>query len=791
MNTKEEEFKKRLLATFMIEAGEHLKAISSGLVELEGEDNPDHRMQLTEVIFREAHSLKGASRAVNMRNIETICNTLENIFGRWKQEKSVSSSDVFGKIHTIIDFISKNLSARETDGIIFEDHIAEILDQLNSPEQGQNKGVENQPDHSVQVTEKIVSQTPGSGKPEKKQMQPVREKTVQPAEKEHQVVQERQTQAETVRISRLKLDSLMMQTEEMLSVKLKFFQRFTDLQDTRSIVDQLDKEFTKMMRGNRNILNFKVNEEGRLHQKQDKQISRQLEACEKSQKSIRLLEDKLGELIISAEQDQRLTGRMVDNLLVEMREVLMLPVSSIIESFPGHVRDLSREQGKNAELVIRGAENEVDRRILEEIKDPLMHLVRNCVDHGIEKPEERIENNKPSSGIITIDVSQLPGNKVEIVISDDGAGIDLTSVKKAALKEGLVSEKEDITDQEAEAFIFHSGITTSPMITDISGRGLGLAIVREKVDSLGGTLTVKSGRHKGTAFTIQIPLTLATYRGIFVQVSGELFVIPTANVERILRISRNEIKTVENRQTISLNVSTVSYVNLGDILELRRKNNNSSDLPGRAGNQDTLHVLILGTGDNRIAFGAEKILNEQEILVKHLSSPLSRVRNIGGVTVLGSGRVVPILNVSDLLRSAVSGTAPVEKTAGAEKEKAKQRSVMVAEDSITSRMLLKDILESAGYLVKTAVDGAEALSFLREGDFDLLVSDIDMPRMNGFELTEKVRSEKILKELPVVLVTSLKTREDREHGMEVGANAYIEKSSFTPGRLLDAIGRLV
>jgi len=759
MNKKEEEFKKRLLATFMIEAGEHLKAISSGLVELEGEDNPDHRMQLTEMIFREAHSLKGASRAVNMRNIETICNTLENVFGRWKQEKSVSSSDVFGKIHTVIDFISKNLSAQETDGIILEDHIAEILDQLTLHEQ--------------------------------EQMQPVRAKTTQPVEKEHQIVQERQTQAETVRISRLKLDSLMMQTEEMLSVKLKFFQRFTDLQDTRSIVDQLDKEFTKMMRGNRNILNFKVNKEGRLHQKQDKQISRQLEACEKSQKSIRLLEDKLGELIISAEQDQRLTGRMVDNLLVEMREVLMFPVSSIIESFPGHVRDLSREQGKNVELVIRGAENEVDRRILEEIKDPLMHLVRNCIDHGIEKPEERIENNKSSSGIITIDVSQLPGNKVEIIISDDGAGIDLTNVKKAAIKEGLVSEKEDITDQEAEAFIFHSGITTSPMITDISGRGLGLAIVREKVDSLGGILTVKSERHKGTVFTILIPLTLATYRGIFVQVSGELFVIPTANVERILRISRNEIKTVENRQTISLNGSTVSYVNLGDILELRRKNNNSSDLPGGEGNQDTLHVLISGTGDNRIAFGAEGILNEQEILVKHLSSPLSRVRNIGGVTVLGSGRVVPILNVSDLLKSAVSGIVPVEKTAGAEKEKAKQRSVMVAEDSITSRMLLKDILESAGYLVKTAVDGAEALSFLREGGYDLLVSDIDMPRMNGFELTEKVRSDKTLKELPVVLVTALKTREDREHGMEVGANAYIEKSSFTPQNLLDAIGRLV
>jgi two-component system chemotaxis sensor kinase CheA len=759
MTPKEEEFKKRLLATFMIEAGEHTRAISSGLMELEGEDNADHRMQLTEMIFREAHSLKGASRAVNMRNIETICNTIESIFSRWKQEKSVPSSDAFNKIHTLIDYISKSLSAPGTDEAIPENHIAEIIDQLNSPEQ--------------------------------KQMQAVRAETDPPVKKQHQVVPERQTQAETVRISRIKLDSLMMQTEEMLSVKLKLFQHFSDLQVTRSILDQLDKEFTKLMQENRNILNFIMIKEDSLHRKRDKQISRQLEAYEKYQKSIKLLEDKIGELITSAEQDQRLAGRMVDNLLSEMREVVMFPVSSILELFPKHVRDLSREQGKNAELVIRGAENEVDRRILEEIKDPLMHLVRNCIDHGIEKPEERIENNKPPTGIITIDVSQLPGNKVEIIISDDGAGIDVARLKKAAIKEGLISEKEDITDQEAETFIYHSGITTSPMITDISGRGLGLAIVREKVDSLGGSVKVKSGPHKGTTFTIQIPLTLATYRGIFIQVEGESFVIPTANVERILGISRKEIKMVENRQTISHSGSTVSYVNLGDILELKRRNNNSSGTPGRGGDQEILHVLILGTGANRIAFGVEKILNEQEILVKHLSSPLVRVRNIGGVTVLGSGRVVPILNVSDLMKSAVSGTLPVERIARADKEKAKQRSIMVAEDSITSRMLLKDILESAGYIVKTAVDGAEALAFLREGGYDLLVSDIEMPRMNGFELTEKIRSEITLKELPVVLVTALKTREDREHGMEAGANAYIEKGSFKPEHLLEAINKLI
>jgi two-component system chemotaxis sensor kinase CheA len=791
MDKKEEEFKKRLLATFKIEAGEHLKAISSGLLELEEADNPDHRMQLTEMIFREAHSLKGASRAVNLRDIETICNTLESIFGIWKQEKKVPSSDIFDKVHKIIDFMSEVLPAPETNEAILENHIAEIIDQLTAPEQELNKGDEKQPDHSVQEAEKIISQTPVSEQPEKEQIQPVLIKATRVVEKEHRSVQERQTPAETVRISRMKLDSMMMQTEEMLSVKLKLYQRFTDLHDIGSILSQFNKEFIKLIQESRNVMQFQMKEDSDPDQEKLKQFSRQLETSEKSQKLIRLMEDKLSDLIKSTGEDQKLAGRMIDNLLVEMRNILMLPISSILELFPKLVRDLSRDQGKNVELVIKGAENEVDRRILEEIKDPLIHLARNCIDHGIEKPEERIENNKPATGTINISVSQLPGNKFEIIISDDGEGIDFLKVKEAAVKEGIISEKEDITDQEAESLIYHSGITTSPMITDLSGRGLGLAIVREKVDSLGGIVTMKTERYKGTTFSIQIPLTLATYRGIFVQVSGELFVIPTANVERILRIYPNEIKMVENKQTISMNGSTLSYVNLGDILELRRKNNSIAELPGKESKQDTLHVLISGTGDNRIAFGVDKILNEQEILVKHLSSPLSRVRNIGGVTVLGSGKVVPILNVSDMLKSAVSGAVSVEKTAGAEKEEVKQRSVMVAEDSITSRMLLKDILESAGFLVKTAVDGAEALSFLREGGYDLLVSDIDMPRMNGFELTEKIRSDKALKELPVVLVTALKTREDRERGMEVGANAYIEKSSFTPQNLLNAINKLI
>ena len=775
MDKKEEEFKKRLLATFKIEAGEHLKAISSGLLELEKIKNIKDQVKVVEIIFRETHSMKGASRAVNLRDIETVCNSLENIFGRWKQKKIKPPPKFFDRLHNVIDFMTEVLSAPEIDEVKIRDNVPKVIDQLTDLELEQNGG------------EKKTT-TPQTPKMEQTEIE-----KPEIIEKEPRLIQEKQVTAETVRISKAKLDSLLMQTEEMLSVKLRLIQHSADLQDIRSILSQLKKVFAKLLQENRNILQSKKNRTNN-HGSELSQFSKQLEASGKNYDIVKLMENKLSELTKLTEQDQRSVGRMVDNLLVEMREVQMLPFSSLMEIFPKLIRDLTREQGKEAELVIEGAENEIDRRILEEMKDPLIHLVRNSIDHGIEKPEERVKNKKPPSGKIVISVSHLPGNKVEILISDDGAGIDLSKVKDAAIKEGIISEKEreEITDREAEALIYFSGITTSPIITDISGRGLGLAILREKVDSLRGTVSMKSELHKGTSFYVHLPLTQATFRGIFVQVSEETFAIPTANVERTLRVKRNEIKMVENKQTISLNGSTISYVHLNDILELKQKVKGKSDMPGREEKSDTIQVLILGTGDNRIAFGADEILKEQEVLVKYLGNLLTRVRNIGGATVLGSGKVVPILNAPDLLKSAVKETAFIERAGEAEREEeARQKSVLIAEDSITARMLLRDILESAGFLVKTAVDGAEALSFLREGAFDILVSDVDMPRMNGFELTKKVRADKKLGELPVVLVTALKSREDREHGMDVGANAYIEKGSFSPENLLSVIDKLV
>jgi two-component system chemotaxis sensor kinase CheA len=321
------------------------------------------------------------------------------------------------------------------------------------------------------------------------------------------------------------------------------------------------------------------------------------------------------------------------------------------------------------------------------------------------------------------------------------------------------------------------------MITQVSGRGLGLAIVREKAEKLGGRVAIESRRGYGTTIRTTLPLTLATFRGVLIEAAQRLFIIPTAQVERATRFRPQEIQTVEGRRTLALNGRAVALVYLAEVLQLP-SGRQKADRP------EATPVLILGAGEQRIAFAVDAVLDEREVLVKRLARPLSRVRNIAGATVLGSGQVAPILNVPDLLKSARIMGAALHTPAPSQPSAATAKRILVAEDSITSRVLLKGILESAGYVVKTAVDGIEAYTALRAESFDLLVSDVEMPRMNGFDLTAKVRSVGTLAELPVVLVTALESREDRERGIDVGANAYLVKSSLDQSNLLEAVRRL-
>ncbi|MGR9012270.1 MAG: hybrid sensor histidine kinase/response regulator [Gammaproteobacteria bacterium] len=725
MSENESDFLKRLLVTFRIEAREHVDALFSGIGELEKMPDKISQAELIETVFREAHSLKGAARSVNMMQIEALCQSLESTFSNMKSKEISLTSELFDSLHLAMNKLSGLLEPEP-----------------QSPEALMRK-------ENTRVDTRTAQIRPS-----------------------HLIAEQKMAVAGTVRISTEKLDSIFLQSEEMLAVKLLARQRQQELQTVQSMVAAWSKDW-----------NEKMARYPGLYSAPEKQ-RQWLELVEQNTTFIKALNDQLAVMGKAADQDQRMLGRMVDDLLEDMKNALMLPFSTLMEIFPRVVRDLAKNSGKDIDLNIRGGKIEADRRILEEIKDPLIHLLRNCVDHGIEMPEERTSRDKPLRGKIDIAIFTRRGNRIEIDISDDGGGIDAAKVKASADRLGILKQDEpsETNDDANVELIYQSGVSTSPIITEISGRGIGLAIVRETVERLGGCITVETHAGVGTTFRIELPLTLASYRGIAVRVATQTFVVQTSSLERSVRIRQQDIQTPANRETIRLGDETLSLAWLGDVLGIPNE---------VAGDAEFHQVVVLAAGGKRIAFVVDEVLGEREVLVKRLGRQLSRVRNISAATILGSGKAVPILNVIDLLKSAQqaahTGTRRVRKG----ETKVTAQAVLVVEDSITARSLLKGILEVAGYKVITAVDGIDGLTKLRSGEFDIVVSDVDMPRMNGFDLTMKIRNDKKLADLPVVLVTALDSREDRERGIDVGANAYIVKRSFEQSNLLEVIRKFI
>ncbi|MCC5015200.1 MULTISPECIES: hybrid sensor histidine kinase/response regulator [unclassified Legionella] len=768
MENANQEFRERLLQTFREEAEEHIKNISSGLIELEKEQSSNKKGEIVETIYRAAHSLKGAARAVDLTDIESLCHTVENVFSALKHNQLIISSALLDALHEIVNTIS-HILAKENSDIGKELYpVATLITQL---EDLIKKGSIPKVPTELETPLKRKKNNP-STPPTHHETPP----TVKPAV------------ANTVRIAKIKLDTLLLEVEELLAIKLATSQRTIDIREAVLVLAKLIKAQAKLKLIQKSLSNSVEKPDKHPHSPiEEPQLKRLLEFVSWEIDFVKSFNCQMTKLLKSAEQDEHLLNVKVSSLLEDMKKVVMQPIFTTLQILPKLVRDLAKEQGKNVELIIQGADTEIDRRIIEEMFDPLIHLVRNCIDHGIEKPDGRDRANKPAKGTITLSTKEHAGGHIEILVSDDGAGIDLKQIYAKAQQLGLINPRENQSPKKEDIIplIFQSGLTTSPMITDLSGRGLGLAIVWEKTEKLGGLVTVDTHKGKGTTFRIILPLTLTTFRGVYVRVLNRQFLLPSAQIIQCLRIPKMSIKSIENRPVVVWQKETLAFITLANTLGLAQSASNDS--PG-----EYQLILILEASGKRIAFGVDEILSEEDVLVKNLNKQAAHIRNIAGATLRNNGQVVPILNVADLLRTAcilLASPKPVQEyKATAEPVK---KSILVVEDSITSRTLLKGILESAGYQVSTAVDGLEAYTLLRTKAFDLVMSDVDMPKMNGFELTEKIRADKVYAQLPIVLVTALGSQEDRERGIESGANAYMAKSSFDQSNLLEIVRRLL
>ncbi len=765
MGSKEDDFQTKLLATYQVEANEHLQAISAGVIALEHEISAEQAREVIETIFREAHSLKGAARSVNQTKTQQICQGLEDVLSALKGGSLAPSSHLFDTLHATLDLIEIALSQDPT-----HDAIHRVLANLaaclksNTPQQ-----IDDSKKASQQENKEQEEPTPAlAPKIPLEAALPKVDKLIQD---------------QTIRTSLSKLDRLFQEAEEMLMVKLISHQTSIELKQLLAKYNTRQKEFEKLLTMATLLKNF-PNASQRSPQ-EHKLIQNILNILTAQQDSIASFSESLSHLTKTSQQNSHFINALIDSLLEDAKKVLMQPISTLFDGLPRMTRDIAKELGKEVQIESCGGDIEVDKRILEEIKDPLIHIVRNAIDHGIESPDERISKGKSACGTIRIVAVETGGGNVDISISDDGKGFDIAKIRAAAQSQRILPDEElaSLNDQEAIKLAFHSGISTSAKITELSGRGLGLGIVSEKTEKLSGQVLVESTPDQGTTFHLILPLTLATYRGILLTAEGRDFILPTHHVLRVIRIKQDDIKKVENMESITVNGHLTSFVRLSDILNLSAQETQPEN------QRKTFLAVLVRSEEKVIAFGADAIHRECEVLVKSLGKQCIRVKNVLAATILESGMVVPILNPVDLVRSAVAGKVTSPKRVQSNQND--KKNILITEDSITTRLMLAKILETAGYNDKTATDGQEAKELMRTEAIDLLLTDVEMPHMNGFELTEKVRETPSLAHLPIIICTSRGSQEDRERGIDLGADAYLDKSSFSQSTLLNTAKRLL
>uniref|UniRef100_UPI00261459C0 hybrid sensor histidine kinase/response regulator n=1 Tax=Hydrogenimonas sp. TaxID=2231112 RepID=UPI00261459C0 len=473
------------------------------------------------------------------------------------------------------------------------------------------------------------------------------------------------------------------------------------------------------------------------------------------------------------------------DLQIAVMKTRMLPIGKVFNKFPRMVRDLSRELHKEIELVISGEETELDKSIVEEIGDPLVHIIRNSCDHGIESPEERVAKGKPAKGTVQLKAYN-EGNHIIIEIVDDGKGLDPDMLKMKAMEKGLISEKEADQMSEKEAFmlIFKPGFSTAAKVTNVSGRGVGMDVVKSNIEKLNGIIEIDSESGKGTILKLKIPLTLAIIQSLLVSVQEEYYAVPLASVLETVRITPDEIQSVEGRSVLRLRDEVLPLVHLADIFDVERVFSMG----------EHAYVVIIGLAESKLGLIVDSLVGQEEIVIKSLGEYLKGIEGIAGATIRGDGRVTLIVDVGALMDMAKSVKSSMQNLESQdvtkEKSSPEDYNILIVDDSKTDRTIMRKALEPLGISITEATNGIEALNIMKEGSrsFDAALVDIEMPRMDGYTLASEIRKFNKFKHVPLIAVTSRTSRSDRLRGVEVGMTEYITKP-YTPEYLMNVVAR--
>ncbi|MBY0522031.1 MAG: response regulator [Gemmataceae bacterium] len=744
---------KRLMATFIEELDEHVRDLNRVLLEHEksGDAGRDERLR---ALFRTAHSLKGAARSVNLEVIETACHQMEDVLAAARDRRQDLDAGRFALLFAAADALEEAAMRLREEHDLHGSRLEGLLPRLEEAADQATQAAAPRPDPvsrerarpefsetastSVSISEPVniktrVVDAPGSPVPE------LPAKRAEPAQ---------------VRVAADKLDTLLARTGELLVGRRRLQSRTQELVALRDAVGRWRAEWRRPTRtGQASVSNRLVEEFTRL-------------------------ERDLERLAVGLQADTRQLEQAAGALDGEIYRARMLPFAEACQGLDRLVRDLVQVAGKRVALIIEGSAVELDRSILDGLKDPLRHLVRNAIDHGIEAAEQRQTSGKPLDARLTV-AAALRGNRVEVTVADDGRGLDLAALRKQARERGL---PEIVDDREAADLVFLPGLSTAPAITDVSGRGVGMDAVKNRIEALHGSVDVEFTPGQGTRFRLSLPLTLSKLRVLMIAAGGQTFAFPSAGVQRLLRVDLTAVWSAGGRAMLSVAGVPLPVADLAATVSLAGRERAATGMvPG----------FIAIAGERRVVFLADEFSAEQEVVVKGLGARFRQVPHVSGATILPSGQIALVLNASALARSALTRVPAHGAPALRPQEAPKKKRILIAEDSVTTRTLQKTILESAGYEVLAAPDGAAAWEILQQQGADLLVSDVDMPRMDGFALTQSVRDSERFAELPVILMTSRASEQDRQRGVEVAADAYVVKSGFDQAELLATMARLL
>jgi two-component system chemotaxis sensor kinase CheA len=710
------QFLQRLRAIFIEEAREHLAHIDAGLVALEQADEP-RRAPLIERIMKALHTLKGAARTVDEIELERLCHGLESALAALREAALPASAALFDCLHQaagaarqVVD--APALRSRKQAGML-----ARQLDTVARERPPAGAAAE-----PVPPAPELPAEAP--------EPPPDRGRRHEPDD----------GAGDRIRVDRRSIDAIRAHAEALLPVELRLRHQVEELRALAAGMATRRRE-------------------------QDGAAGPDSSGFELACARIASGLERVGEEL------HGVRGRLHDATL----QTALVPFAAALDEMPGLVRNLARGHGKQVRLETRGANVEIDRRVLGVVREALIHLVTNAIDHAIEAPQVRAARGKDATGRIELVVAQRDARTVALRVADDGAGIDLDALAQAAMRcLGLDHDTlAQMSVQQRLQLALRAGVSTRSEVTPVSGRGMGLAIVADKVAAAGGQLLVESTPGAGSVFELLLPVGVASLRALVVDVDGARYAVPLAGLELVRSAAQAEIRTVEGNETVLADGRVLPLVRLGALFGGAQASADGVVLAARAGSQ-------------AFAMLAGAILAEQDVLPRRLGPLLRRVRYFSGVAQLGDGALAPVVALEDIAAHGLAGTraAPAAQPAMAAKR------VLVVEDSVTSRLLLKHILEAAGCSVDTAVDGLDALSRLRGTRYDAVVSDVEMPNMDGLALTAGIRANPATAELPVILVTSLQTPEQREAGLRAGADAYFTKGAFDQDRLLATVRRV-